>query len=779
MSMLPSVGPQRLGEQNLSPRLDALAELVRIGRARQGQGASSQAEGPDGGFSQPLLDDAESVLKRAGERLRLSGNHTVVALAGGTGSGKSTLFNALSGATFSPPGVTRPMTRHAHACVWGIQGAAPLLDWLGVQRRHRYARASVLDSGESDLDGLILLDLPDHDSVVTASMAAVDRLSKLADMVVWVLDPQKYADAAVHNRYLIPLAGHADVFTVVLNQIDVLSPQQARDCEEDLRRLLDAEGLIDAPIFPVSARTGEGLGELRALLTETVTQNRAVTDRITADIDAMIGGFAAYSGPQVAPDTALACAVGARRARAGHANGQPRAPSKPPWDLTEEELAESVPEPVPSRPPWEDATPDGGKREAADPAASVPKEPAARLTDAFARAAGLSAVAQAVASSPRGAGRTAHRLAAGQLLGGRRDPMRALRAAGVAAEDRDRPGAAVRGGQRDHGVRRHGGQRPARAVVGRPARGGPVQRGHGAAGAGRRRAGRGRRGQVGAAGLVAAGDGLAVAADRARRRRRRALGGDRGGQLTGHHQGWTGEASLIPWLLIMAAAMLVLGYVTAVGCRNMAVATADSERRAAERAMRDRVAGVTHDLVLLATGREIAQYERFRRELAVAAGRLSRGPPPPLPPPVARRVQDYPERVQVSPHPFGLLGLTPWLVEAGRAVGVDDRHGGVDVAVALVVGRGPGPHDAQRVDVQVLELLHDRGLVQVARLLDRPLDLKPGVPAFLAVLDRVIVAEAAACMPAMYSFRPAAVALSVAVVPAWAWVSQFFMDPST
>ncbi len=79
--------------------------------------------------------------------------------------------------------------------------------------------------------------------------------------------------------------------------------------------------------------------------------------------------------------------------------------------------------------------------------------------------------------------------------------------------------------------------------------------------------------------------------------------------------------SLIPWLLIMAAAMLVLGYVTAVGCRNVAVAAADRERETAEQAMRDRVAGVTHDLVLLATGREIAQYERFRRELAVARAR--------------------------------------------------------------------------------------------------------------------------------------------------------------
>jgi hypothetical protein len=92
-------------------------------------------------------------------------------------------------------------------------------------------------------------------------------------------------------------------------------------------------------------------------------------------------------------------------------------------------------------------------------------------------------------------------------------------------------------------------------------------------------------------------------------------------RLTGHHQGWISEVSLIPWLLIMTVAMLVLGYVTAVSCRNVAVAAADRERMTAEQAMRDRVAGVTHDLVLLAAGREIAQYERFRRELAVAAGR--------------------------------------------------------------------------------------------------------------------------------------------------------------
>lgn len=78
--------------------------------------------------------------------------------------------------------------------------------------------------------------------------------------------------------------------------------------------------------------------------------------------------------------------------------------------------------------------------------------------------------------------------------------------------------------------------------------------------------------------------------------------------------------SLIPWLAVMALAMLLLGYVTAASCRNAGAAAADSEREAVELEMRDRVAEVTRDLVLQPTGRQIAQYERFRAELAVAAG---------------------------------------------------------------------------------------------------------------------------------------------------------------
>ena len=633
MSPLPPVS-QWPGEQTLSARLDALGELVRIARAHQGQdqtpagGTGAGSTEAAGGFSKPLLDEADAVLKRAGERLRLSGSHTVVALAGGTGSGKSTLFNALSGANFSPPGVTRPTTRHVHACVWGMQGAAPLLDWLGVQRRHRFARASVLDSGEADLDGLILLDLPDHDSVVTASMAAVDRLSKLADMVIWVLDPQKYADAAVHNRYLIPLAGHAAVFTVVLNQIDLIPPDQVRDCDDDLRRLLDAEGLMDTPLVPVSARTGAGLGELRALLKETVLRSQAVTDRIGADIDALIDGFAVHAGPQVAPDAALATAAWATPLAANGADGPVRV-ARPPWELGDEERAEAVAQRSPGRPPWEDAPADDGKREAGDPAAGVPRAPAAQLTEAFAKAAGLAAVAQAMASARAAQAARLTGWPVGRLRR-RRNPVRGLGPSGKPDAVRQAAEAAVGQGQQsevDNAITAFadtvGGELPepwatslrdaARCNASMVPRALADAATDAAAAARSRPPGWWRLITAWQWLLtVLAGAGVALSVVIAIVRE------------TGHRHGVISEASLIPWLLIMSVAMLVLGYLTAVACRNVAVAAADRERESAEHAMHDRVATVTRDLVLVATGREIDQYERFRREVVVASGARSR-----------------------------------------------------------------------------------------------------------------------------------------------------------
>ncbi|SCX58456.1 50S ribosome-binding GTPase [Klenkia marina] len=245
---------------DLTTRLAGLREAVELAEGR---------------LAVPEVGRARTLLAKAGARQAL-GEATVVALAGATGSGKSTLFNALSGAHVSTPGVRRPTTGVAHATVWGPPQDA-LLDWLEVPRRHRH-------DADPALDGLVLLDLPDHDSVRLEHRLEVDRLVELVDVLVWVLDPEKYADAAVHDRYLRPLAGHAGTLLVVLNQADRLPAADLEACRADLRGLLDAEGLADAALLTVSGRTGAGLPELLAGLADRVAARRAATERLTADV---------------------------------------------------------------------------------------------------------------------------------------------------------------------------------------------------------------------------------------------------------------------------------------------------------------------------------------------------------------------------------------------------------------------------------------------------------------------------------------------------------------
>ena len=135
------------------------------------------------------------------------------------------------------------------ACAWGADGAGELLDWLGVPKRHQVMRDSMLDEPreDRDLDGLVLLDLPDHDSTEVAHHVEVDRLVKLADLLVWVLDPQKYADAAIHDRYLKPLASHREIMLVVLNHIDTVPEGRREAMVGDLKRLLDRGRPGDGP----------------------------------------------------------------------------------------------------------------------------------------------------------------------------------------------------------------------------------------------------------------------------------------------------------------------------------------------------------------------------------------------------------------------------------------------------------------------------------------------------------------------------------------------------
>ncbi|MFF7946764.1 GTP-binding protein [Streptomyces griseorubiginosus] len=260
----------------LRSRLDALRELIGLSRTR---------------LDSRTLAEAGQVLDEAAARRRLSGQHTVVAIAGATGSGKSQLFNALAGVAISETGVRRPTTAAPIACSWS-DGSASLIERLGIPPRLRRRPLQSAES-EAQLRGLVLIDLPDHDSAAVQHREHVDRILALVDAVIWVVDPEKYADAILHERYLRPMAGHAEVMFVVLNQIDRLPGEAAEQVLDDLRRLLDEDGIAlgeygepGATVLALSALTGDGVGELRETLGQFVTERGAPARRIAADVDA-------------------------------------------------------------------------------------------------------------------------------------------------------------------------------------------------------------------------------------------------------------------------------------------------------------------------------------------------------------------------------------------------------------------------------------------------------------------------------------------------------------
>ena len=266
------------------------------GARLEGLGAATEAA--RGRLDDELVGRAATVLVRGTSRLRLSAHHTVVGIAGATGSGKSSTFNALTGLELSAVGVRRPTTSWATACVWGTEGAGELLEWLGIPPRHQTTRDSMLDTRRESnaLEGVVLLDLPDHDSTEVAHHLEVDRLVALADMFVWVLDPQKYADAAIHDRYLAPMRTHADVMVVVLNHIDTV-PEDRRDAMvDDVRRLLAADGIPDVPVIAISARHGIGIDQLKGEIEKRVADKRMTAGRIEADVRAAAGELRAAAG---------------------------------------------------------------------------------------------------------------------------------------------------------------------------------------------------------------------------------------------------------------------------------------------------------------------------------------------------------------------------------------------------------------------------------------------------------------------------------------------------
>jgi hypothetical protein len=266
-----------------------MSELARCLAALERVAEAAERLGVDAGGARATLESAKA-------RLGFPGTAFVLALAGGTGAGKSSLLNALAGREVSRPGPVRPVTGEPVAWVPAdaAQELRPLLNWVGVEK--------VVSHSDADFADLCVLDLPDYDSVDRSHRARVDEILPRVDAVCWVLDPEKYADRVLHEDYLRPLAHHGDRAVFVLNRRDMIGDDRVVGrLIADLRRRLAMDGIGDPPVFAVSASPPAGFGtgqlqDLRAWLTERMEVKAVVAGRVAADCAAAGAAIARRAG---------------------------------------------------------------------------------------------------------------------------------------------------------------------------------------------------------------------------------------------------------------------------------------------------------------------------------------------------------------------------------------------------------------------------------------------------------------------------------------------------
>lgn len=238
------------------------------------------------------------VADAAGERRRLSGEHTVVGFFGATGSGKTSLFNAVVGEDLGKTAARRPTTSSPLAAVWDPAGSEELLDWLEVEDRRNRPGDFAPGAGP-----LILLDLPDFDSVEPVHREIATRLAGQVDVLVWVTDPEKYADSIIHDHFIRPHASHSAVTLAVLNKSDRLSDADRKAVSRSLEQLLKDDGLKKVSVIPTSARTGYGIGDLRSAIARIAAAHSAQTARIEADIATVTAPWAGQKTLKPVPDS--------------------------------------------------------------------------------------------------------------------------------------------------------------------------------------------------------------------------------------------------------------------------------------------------------------------------------------------------------------------------------------------------------------------------------------------------------------------------------------------